>query len=220
MLGSSTTVSLDLHPLTCTYFTESPSLTIIYTHFPPTSFSIQNNRFGVVSQHAPLFLADEVADEPNDIDEPAPEDFIVNVGDIDDEPADESVDNDAVPSWAALSERVAEMRVKYRRSEKDTGSPEFQVAGLTERISYLTSHLKTHPKDFSTRRGLVALVNKRRRLLNYLFKEDVQRYKDVVQSLGIRHKPPSKVQSKEQQYGRFPKQKPNKYANQLAKLRM
>ena len=112
------------------------------------------------------------------------------------------------------------MRVKYRRSEKDTGSPEFQVAGMTERISYLTLHLKTHPKDFSTRRGLVALVNKRRRLLNFLFSEDVQRYKDVVSSLGIRHKPPSKVLNKDQKYGRFPKQKPNKYANQLAKLRL
>ena len=91
-----------------------------------------------------LFLADEVAgEEPNDVDEPAPEDFIVkNVGDIDDEPAgaDESVDDKAMPSWAALNELVAEMRVKYRRSEKDTGSPEFQVAGMTERISYLTQH--------------------------------------------------------------------------------
>ena len=107
------------------------------------------------------------------------------------------------------------MRAKYRRSDNDTGSPEFQVAGMTERISYLTNHLKEHPKDFSTRRGLVALVNKRRRLLNYLFKEDVERYKDVVRSLGVRHKPPSKVQSREQQYGRFPKQKPNKYANKM-----
>jgi len=106
------------------------------------------------------------------------------------------------------------MRAKYRRSETDTGSPEYQVAGLTERISYLTSHLKEHPKDFSTRRGLVALVNKRRRLLNYLFKENPQRYQDVVSSMGIRHKAPSRVQSKTERYGRFPKQKANKYANQ------
>jgi small subunit ribosomal protein S15 len=105
------------------------------------------------------------------------------------------------------------MRIKHRRSENDTGSPEYQVAGMTERIAYLTEHLKEHPKDFSTRRGLVALVNKRRRLLNYLFKEDVQRYKDVVASLGIRHKAPSPVQTKEEKYGRFPGQKPNKYKN-------
>ena len=167
----------------------------------------QNNRFGVLSQPKPLFLSEEAAD----IDEVAPEDFIVNEGDIDDEPAE--VD-DSIPSWAALNERVAEMRAKYRRSENDTGSPEFQVAGMTERISYLTLHLKENPKDFSTRRGLVALVNKRRRLLNYLFKEDVERYKDCVNSLGVRHKPPSVVLSKDIAYGRFPKQKPNKYANQ------
>jgi small subunit ribosomal protein S15 len=156
-----------------------------------------------------------MSDEVADIDEPAPEDFIVNVGDIDDEPADETAD-DSQPSWAALNERVAEMRAKYRRSDNDTGSPEFQVAGMTERISYLTNHLKENPKDFSTRRGLVALVNKRRRLLNYLFSEDVDRYLDVVKSLGVRHKPPSKVLSKDQRYGRFPKQKPNKYANKQA----
>merc|ERR1712154_734785 len=106
------------------------------------------------------------------------------------------------------------MRAKYRRSDADTGSPEYQVAGMTERITYLTDHLKKHPKDFSTRRGLVALVNKRRRLLNYLFKEDEKRYVEVVSSLGIRHKPPSKVQSKEEKYGRFNHQKPNKYKNQ------
>jgi small subunit ribosomal protein S15 len=105
------------------------------------------------------------------------------------------------------------MRIKYRRSENDTGSPEFQVAGLTERIAYLTDHLKEHPKDFSTRRGLVALVNKRRRLLNYLFTEDLNRYKDLVDSLGVRHKAPSRVQSKDEKYGRYPQQKPNKYAN-------
>mmetsp|Transcript_11216 Transcript_11216/g.14147 ORF Transcript_11216/g.14147 Transcript_11216/m.14147 type:complete len:205 (+) Transcript_11216:64-678(+) len=177
-----------------------------------------NNRFGVVSQQKPLFLAGEVEGEGVDVDEPAPEDFIVNVGDIDDEPADEDADAAAAPSWAALNERVAEMRSKYRRSEADTGSPEYQVAGMTERISYLTNHLKEHPKDFSTRRGLVALVNKRRRLLNYLAKEDVGRYNDLISSLGVRHKQPSKVQTKEQKYGRFPKQKPNKYANQKAKL--
>jgi small subunit ribosomal protein S15 len=110
------------------------------------------------------------------------------------------------------------MRIKYRRSETDTGSPEFQVAGMTERILYLTEHLKIHPKDFSTRRGLVALVNKRRRLLNYLFSEDVERYFEVVKSLGIRHKAPTKVQEKSDKYGRFPTQKPNKYKNKQTSL--
>ncbi len=158
----------------------------------------------------PLFA--DAADEIADVDEPAPEDFIVNVGDID-EPEDGD-DSDAAPAWAVLNERISEMRIKYRRSDQDTGSPEYQVAGLTERIAYLTEHLKEHPKDFSTRRGLVALVNKRRRLLNYLFKEDVNRYKDLVSSLGVRHKAPSRVQDKIEKYGRFPSQKPNKYKNQ------
>lgn len=159
-----------------------------------------------VRQLIPLFAEE---DDAIDIEEVAPEDFIVNVGDIEEPDAD-----DSTPAWAALNERVTAMRLQHRRSEKDTGSPEYQVAGMTERISYLTEHLKAHPKDFSTRRGLVALVNKRRRLLNYLFDEDVNRYKDVVASLGIRHKAPSRVITSEEKYGRFPGQKPNKYKNQ------
>ena len=111
---------------------------------------------------------------------------------------------------AALQERIQDVRKTYRRHETDTGSPEYQVAGLTERISYLTNHLKEHPKDFSTRRGLVALVNKRRRLLNYLFKEDENRYAEIVSSLGIRHRVPGAIPSREDIYGRFPGQKPNK----------
>lgn len=168
--------------------------------------SLQNTRSVIASR--PLFA--DAADEITDVDEPAPEDFIVNVGDIE-EP--DAADVASGPAWAALNERITEMRIKHRRSENDTGSPEYQVAGMTERIAYLTEHLKVHSKDFSTRRGLVALVNKRRRLLNYLFTEDVQRYKDVVASLGIRHKAPSPVQTKEEKYGRFPGPKPNKYKN-------
>jgi len=78
---------------------------------------------------------------------------------------------------------------------------------MTERIAYLTDHLKTHPKDFSTRRGLVALVNKRRRLLNFLSIEDVGRYKELIASLGIRHKAVGLVPTKEEKYGNFPSQK-------------
>ena len=84
---------------------------------------------------------------------------------------------------------------------------------MTERISYLTAHLKEHPKDFSTRRGLVALVNKRRRLLNYLHSESIENYRSLKASMGIRHKEPSRVQSKEEQYGRFPPQKAKSYNN-------
>ena len=78
---------------------------------------------------------------------------------------------------------------------------------MTERIAYLTKHMQQHPKDFSTRRGLVALVNKRRRLLNYLVKEDVERYKEIVASLGIRHKAAGASRSREEKYSRFPGQK-------------
>lgn len=116
-------------------------------------------------------------------------------------------DDGEPPAWFASQQRMEELRVQHRRHDKDTGSPEYQVAGMTERISYLTKHLKVHPKDFSTRRGLVALVNKRRRLLNYLAREDEQRYASLVSSLGIRHKAPSKVDNKTEKYGRYPPQK-------------
>jgi hypothetical protein len=81
---------------------------------------------------------------------------------------------------------------------------------MTERIGHLTSHLRLHPKDFSTRRGLVALVNKRRRLLNYLYRTDEAGYADIVGSLGIRHRVPGAIPSREDQYGEYPGQKANR----------
>ena len=75
---------------------------------------------------------------------------------------------------------------KYRLSDKDTGSAEVQVALLTERIRYLTSHLKTHKKDHATRRGLLALVGKRTSLLRYVHKQDASRYQGLIKSLGLR----------------------------------
>ena len=140
--------------------------------------------------------------------EEEPADFLLSAGELDDS-EDESVE-DPVPARFISAQRIADLRVTHRRHETDCGSPEFQVAGMTERISHLTSHLKEHPKDFSTRRGLVALVNKRRRLLNYLFKQDQQAYVDIVAALGIRHKVPGSIPSKEDQYGRFPNAKPSK----------
>lgn len=74
----------------------------------------------------------------------------------------------------------------YKLHDKDTGSPEVQIALLTERISYLTEHLKVHKKDHHSRRGLLMMVGKRRGLLNYLAKEDIQRYRDIVEKLGLR----------------------------------
>ena len=83
-------------------------------------------------------------------------------------------------------EKKAEIIEKYRLDEKDTGSPEVQIALLTERINELTEHLKTHKKDNHSRRGLLKMVGKRRNLLNYLTKKDVQRYRDIVEKLGLR----------------------------------
>ena len=73
-----------------------------------------------------------------------------------------------------------------RRDEKDTGSPEVQIAILTERITEVTEHLKANPNDNHSRRGLLKMVGNRRNLLNYLGKKDVQRYRDIVAKLGLR----------------------------------
>jgi small subunit ribosomal protein S15 len=75
---------------------------------------------------------------------------------------------------------------KYRLHEKDTGSPEVQIALLTERVTYLTEHFKVHKKDHHSRRGLLMLVGQRRRLLDYLKAKDVERYKTLIADLGIR----------------------------------
>ncbi len=75
---------------------------------------------------------------------------------------------------------------RFRRSEADTGSAEVQVAILSERISYLTDHFKVHAKDHHSRRGLIKLVGQRRRLLNYLKKTDIERYRTLIEQLELR----------------------------------
>lgn len=84
------------------------------------------------------------------------------------------------------SQRKQEIISTYRRDEKDTGSPEVQIALLTERINELTEHLKVHKKDNHSRRGLLKMVGARRNLLKYLSNKDVQRYRDIVEKLGLR----------------------------------
>jgi small subunit ribosomal protein S15 len=74
----------------------------------------------------------------------------------------------------------------YRTHTKDTGSPEVQIAILSERISYLTEHFKTHAKDHHSRRGLMMLVGQRRRLLDYLKQKDLKRYRGLIEKLGLR----------------------------------
>lgn len=75
---------------------------------------------------------------------------------------------------------------EYRLHEADTGSPEVQIALLSGRIAYLTEHLKVHPKDFHSRRGLLKMVGLRRRLLNYVNKKNLSRYKRLIAKLGLR----------------------------------
>lgn len=75
---------------------------------------------------------------------------------------------------------------RYAVKEGDTGSPEVQIALLTERINHLTEHLQTHKKDHHSRRGLLKMVGKRRGLLNYLMKKDIERYREVIKTLNLR----------------------------------
>ncbi|MEZ5170135.1 MAG: 30S ribosomal protein S15 [Acidimicrobiia bacterium] len=82
-----------------------------------------------------------------------------------------------------MSDTIAQ----HRLHETDTGSPEVQIALLTERIDHLTGHLKVHPKDHHSRRGLLMLVGRRRRLLNYLRDTDIERYRSLIAKLGLRH---------------------------------
>ena len=85
-----------------------------------------------------------------------------------------------------LPEEKTEIMKAYATHEGDTGSPEVQIAVLTRRINDLTEHLKTHKKDHQSRRGLLKMVGHRRNLLNYLMKKDINRYRSIIEKLGIR----------------------------------
>ena len=87
---------------------------------------------------------------------------------------------------ALSKDRKTELIGSYRTHDSDTGSPEVQVAILSERISYLTEHFKAHAKDHHSRRGLLMLVGRRRRLLDYVKSKDTQRYADLIKRLNIR----------------------------------
>ena len=87
---------------------------------------------------------------------------------------------------ATLQEKRAGAITTYRTHEKDTGSPEVQIAILTERVNHLTEHLKSHRKDFSSRRGLLVMVGKRASLLKYLAQHAHDRYLSIIQRLGLR----------------------------------
>ncbi len=87
---------------------------------------------------------------------------------------------------AITTEKKQEIIEQYSHHKGDTGSPEVQIALLSFRISYLTEHFKEHKKDYHSRTGLLRLVGKRRMLLNYLKKKDIQRYRDIIAKLGLR----------------------------------
>ena len=84
------------------------------------------------------------------------------------------------------AEKKQSIMKEYARTEGDTGSPEVQVAVLTARIEELTAHLKDHPLDHHSRRGMYKLIGKRRGLLNYLMKKDIDRYRSLIERLGLR----------------------------------
>ncbi|MBA4749618.1 MAG: 30S ribosomal protein S15 [Alphaproteobacteria bacterium] len=86
-----------------------------------------------------------------------------------------------------VAEKKKEIVKEYATKQGDTGSPEVQVAILTERIRNLTDHFKTHKKDNHSRRGLLMMVNQRRKLLSYVKKKDVERYEALIKRLGLRH---------------------------------
>ncbi|MDY6832355.1 MAG: 30S ribosomal protein S15 [Thermodesulfobacteriota bacterium] len=87
---------------------------------------------------------------------------------------------------AYTTEVKKELISKFKVHDTDTGSPEVQIALLTHRITYLTEHVKVHKKDHHSRRGLLILVGKRRKLLNYVKNKDVNRYRDIISTLGLR----------------------------------
>lgn len=87
---------------------------------------------------------------------------------------------------ALLKDQKQEIVAKYARKEGDTGSPEVQIALLSERIRYLTEHFQTHKKDHHSRRGLLKLVGQRRRMLDYLKRKDINRYRALIEDLGLR----------------------------------
>ena len=87
---------------------------------------------------------------------------------------------------ALQNEQKSEIIGKFKKHDKDTGSTGVQVALLSERITYLSGHMKTHGKDFNSRRGLLKLVNQRRRLLEYLKGRDTDKYKEILKALNLR----------------------------------
>lgn len=112
---------------------------------------------------------------------------------------------------------IKEAREKWRLSDNDTGSPEYQIATLSMKIAYLTEHLRKHKNDFSTRRGLLAMVNGRRKMLNYLFSQRPDKALEIAEALSIRWRPPQRVLPREVKYAVYNKKAAATYKKQGAK---
>lgn len=123
--------------------------------------------------------------------------MLLDMADLDDELSEiEEAASYGPPRPYVNQQAIIAATEKWRRHETDVGSPEYQIAVAHERIKYLTAHLQANPKDYASRRGLVAIVNKRRRLLNYLYRENSEVAMKMVSELGVRFKPPGSILSR------------------------
>lgn len=111
--------------------------------------------------------------------------------------------NKKAPQSAINDEKIKAAVLRWRKHDQDCGSAEVQIAIVNERIKYLTSHLLANKKDIATRRGLNALVNQRRKLLNYLYETNKPKAEEMIGALGIRFRPPGRLWDKEAKYGAF-----------------
>ena len=111
--------------------------------------------------------------------------------------------NKKTPQSVVNSNTIKEAIQKWKLHENDSGSPEVQIVSLSLRVQYLTRHLLTNHKDVAAKRGLMAIVNQRRKLLNYLYEQDRSKAEALIKEQGIRFKPPGRLWDKEAKYGAF-----------------
>lgn len=165
--------------------------------FHRSSSQISTKRFVTFSDSD---VSSALGDEPGDL--PGAEmEMLLDMADLDDELSElEEAASYGPPRPYVNQQAIIAATEKWRRHETDVGSPEYQIAVAHERIKYLTAHLQANPKDYASRRGLVAIVNKRRRLLNYLYRENSEVAMKMVSELGVRFKPPGSVLSRAEKY--------------------
>jgi len=155
--------------------------------------------------HAPTSLASTPDFSASDV--------LADLEELDQMAEDEEDEDDIKEPGQAAANRLAIQAAieKYRRHEKDGGSPEVQIAICTEKILYLTTHLKTHPKDLHSTRGLRSIIERRKTQLNYLFKKKPAETVALAKELGIRFRPKLRYQSKEDKYASFKNTKQIRY---------